>query len=41
MHAVDTSVLVRLLVRGDAAQVERAETFVAPSEWLSHLVLVE
>lgn len=41
MRAVDTSVLVRLLVRDDAAQVERAETFVAPGAWLSHLVLVE
>ena len=28
MRAVDTSVLVRLLVRDDADQVERAEAFV-------------
>ena len=41
MRAVDIGILVRLLVRDDAAQVERAETFVASSAWLSHLVLVE
>lgn len=41
MRAVDTSVLVRLLVRDDAGQVERAEAFVASGAWVSHLVLVE
>ena len=41
MRAVDTSVLVRLLVRDDHDQVERAETFVAPGAWISHLVLAE
>lgn len=41
MRAVDTSVLVRLLVRDDAEQVERAEEFVAPGAWVSHLVLAE
>ena len=41
MRAVDTSVLVRLLVRDDADQVQRAEAFVAPSAWVSHLVLAE
>ena len=41
MRAVDTSVLVRLLVRDDAGQVERAEVFVAPGAWVSLLVLAE
>ena len=41
MRGVDTNVLVRLLVRDDAAQVEAAEAFVAPGAWVSHLVLVE
>jgi predicted nucleic-acid-binding protein len=41
MRAVDTNVLVRLLARDDAAQVEAAETFVEPGAWVSHLVLAE
>jgi predicted nucleic-acid-binding protein len=41
MRAVDTNLLVRLLVRDDAAQVEAAESFVAPGAWVSHLVLAE
>lgn len=41
MRAVDTNVLVRLLVRDEAAQVREAEAFVAPGAWVSHLVLVE
>ncbi len=41
MRAVDSSVLVRLLVRDDAGQVQRAETFVAAGAWVSHLVLAE
>ncbi len=41
MRAVDTNVLVRLLVRDDPAQVRAAESFVAPGAWISHLVLVE
>ena len=41
MRAVDTSVLVRLLVRDDAGQVESAEAFAAPGAWVSHLVLAE
>lgn len=41
MRAVDTNVLVRLLVRDDAAQVEAAESFVGPGAWVSHLVLIE
>ena len=41
MHAVDTNLLVRLLVRDDADQVEAAEAFVAKGAWVSHLVLAE
>lgn len=41
MRAVDTNVLVRLLVRDDARQVEAAEAFIAPGAWVSHIVLVE
>lgn len=41
MHAVDTNLLVRLLVRDDAAQVNAAERFVEKGGWVSHLVLAE
>lgn len=41
MRAVDTNLLVRLLVRDDAAQVDAAEAFVARGAWVSHLVLAE
>ncbi len=41
MRAVDTNILVRLLVRDDAEQVEVAEAFVAAGAWVSHLVLAE
>ena len=41
MRAVDTSVLVRLLVRDDPDQVEVAESFAASGAWISHVVLVE
>lgn len=41
MRAIDTNVLVRLLVRDDAAQVRAAEEFIAKGAWVSHLVLVE
>ena len=41
MRAIDTNVLVRLLVRDDAAQVRTAEDFVDGSAWVSHLVLAE
>jgi predicted nucleic-acid-binding protein len=41
MHAVDTNVLVRLLVRDEADQVEAAQAFVAKGAWVSHLVLAE
>ena len=41
MHAVDTNVLVRLLVRDDARQAAAAETYVAKGAWVSTLVLEE
>lgn len=41
MRAVDTNVLVRLLVRDDRAQLDAAEKFVGKGAWVSHLVLVE
>ncbi|MDE0062837.1 MAG: type II toxin-antitoxin system VapC family toxin [Gammaproteobacteria bacterium] len=41
MRAVDTNVLVRLIVRDDPEQVESSEAFVTPGAWVSHLVLAE
>ena len=41
MRAVDTNLLVHLLVRNDAQQVNLAETFVADGAWVSNLVLAE
>jgi len=41
MRAVDTNLLVRLVVRDDATQAAAAEAFVAPGAWVSHLVLAE
>ena len=41
MRAIDTNVLVRLLVRDDPRQCEAAEGFIAKGAWVSHLVLVE
>ena len=41
MRAVDTNVLVRLLVRDDARQVAAAEAFVARGAWASLLVIAE
>lgn len=41
MLAVDTNVLVRLLVRDDAKQAKAADQFVAKGAWISHLVLAE
>jgi predicted nucleic-acid-binding protein len=41
MRAVDTNLLVRLLVRDDAAQAAAAEAFVEQGAWVSHLVLAE
>jgi predicted nucleic-acid-binding protein len=41
MLAVDTNVLVRLVVRDDALQARTAELAVAKGAWISHLVLAE
>ena len=41
MRAVDTNVLVRLVVRDDADQIRAAEEFIASGAWISHLVLAE
>jgi predicted nucleic-acid-binding protein len=41
MRAVDTNLLVRLLVRDNPEQVEAAEKFVGKGAWVSHLVLAE
>jgi predicted nucleic-acid-binding protein len=41
MRAVDTNVLVRLLVRDDTRQLAAAEAFIEKGAWVSQLVLVE
>ena len=41
MRAVDTNVLVRLLVRDDPKQVHAAEDFISAGAWVPHIVLVE
>ena len=41
MRAVDTNIVVRLIVRDDPEQVHRAEAFVAQGAWISLLVLAE
>ena len=41
MRAVDTNVLVRLVVRDKPEQVRLAESFIAIGAWVSHLVLAE
>jgi predicted nucleic-acid-binding protein len=41
MRAVDTNVIVRLVIRDDAKQVAAAEAFVANGAWVSHLALAE
>ena len=41
MRAVDTNVLVRLIVRDDEAQVDAAEEFISSGAWVSQLVLAE
>jgi predicted nucleic-acid-binding protein len=41
MRAVDTNLLVRLLVRDEPGQTKAAETYIANGAWISHLVLAE
>jgi predicted nucleic-acid-binding protein len=41
MLAIDTKVLVRLVARDDAKEVQAAEQFVSKGAWVSHLVLAE
>jgi predicted nucleic-acid-binding protein len=41
MRAVDTNVLVRLVVRDNPEQVRIAESFLPSGAWVSHLVLAE
>jgi predicted nucleic-acid-binding protein len=41
IRAVDTNVLVRLIVRDDEAQLLVAENFIENGAWISHLVLAE
>ena len=41
MRAVDTNILVRLVVRDDPPQVRAAEEFIVGGAWVSHLVLAE
>jgi predicted nucleic-acid-binding protein len=41
MLAVDTNVLVRLIVRDDTNQARAAEEFIAKGAWVSHLALIE
>jgi predicted nucleic-acid-binding protein len=41
MRAVDTNVLVRVVVGDDPEQVRAAERFTARGAWVSHLVLAE
>jgi predicted nucleic-acid-binding protein len=41
MRAVDTNVLVRLLVRDDLKQAAAVEAFIAPGTWVSVLALAE
>lgn len=41
MRAVDTNILVRLVVRDDPVQVRAAEEFMVGGAWVSHLVLAE
>lgn len=41
MRAVDTNVLVRLIVRDDLRQTASAETFVEKGAWVSVLALAE
>lgn len=41
MRAIDTNVLVRLLVRDEPRQLDVAEQFIVKGAWISQVVLVE
>jgi predicted nucleic-acid-binding protein len=41
MRAVDTNVLVRVLLRDDPKQATAADQFISAGAWVSHLVLME
>jgi predicted nucleic-acid-binding protein len=41
MRAIDTNVIVRLLVRDDVDQAEAADEFVRPGAWVSTIALTE
>jgi predicted nucleic-acid-binding protein len=41
MRAIDTNLLVRLLLRDDPEQAAVADAFIAEGAWISHVVLVE
>jgi predicted nucleic-acid-binding protein len=41
MRAINTNVLVRLIVRDDPEQVRTVEAFTSDGAWISHLVLAE
>jgi predicted nucleic-acid-binding protein len=41
MRAVDTNVLVRIVVRDDERQADAAEAFIARGAWVSHIALAE
>ena len=41
MRAIDTNLLVRLIVRDDVSQVAASEEFIASGAWVSHIVLAE
>jgi predicted nucleic-acid-binding protein len=41
MRAIDTNVLVRLIVRDDEKQTKAAEAFIEKGAWVSHLALAE
>jgi len=41
MRAVDTNVVVRLIIRDDQRQAAAADAFIAGGAWVSHVALAE
>lgn len=41
MHAVDTNVIVRIIVRDDARQTASADAYVDRGAWIPHVALIE